>query len=83
VQDGPVVSPDPPNKTANNVAVNVLRTVAAVLVVMGHARALFFLDYAEVPHNLVTAAFYLVTGLGYEAAMVFSCSAASGWAARC
>jgi peptidoglycan/LPS O-acetylase OafA/YrhL len=40
-------------------------------VVAGHIRALFFRDYADVPHGLVPASFYVITGLGREAVMVF------------
>jgi peptidoglycan/LPS O-acetylase OafA/YrhL len=69
VQSDRVVDARP--ATASNISVNVLRTVAAVLVVLSHARALFFRDFADVPHTPVTSAFYVVTGLGHQAVMVF------------
>jgi peptidoglycan/LPS O-acetylase OafA/YrhL len=55
----------------DNRALNLVRSIAALLVVLGHVRLFFFLDYADAPHNLVSAAAYSVTSLGGAAVIVF------------
>ena len=59
------------NQAAKNRAIDVVRTAAALIVVMEHVRALFFRDWADVEHSPFNGAFYLVTGLGSSAVMVF------------
>lgn len=54
-----------------NHAVNVLRTAAALVVVVGHLRVLLFQDYEDVPHTLANFAFYGGTSLGHQAVVVF------------
>ncbi len=51
---------------------DLIRGVAALLVMLGHLRAFLFIDYADagVAHPLWKA-FYLATGLGHQAVMVF------------
>jgi peptidoglycan/LPS O-acetylase OafA/YrhL len=55
----------------DNRALNVIRSVSALLVVLGHVRLLFFQNYADAPHNAVSATAYAVTSLGSEAVIVF------------
>lgn len=51
---------------------NMLRGVAALVVLLGHWRNLFFLDWAEVHHkHLLLEPFYFVTKFGHEAVVVF------------
>lgn len=52
-------------------ALNALRTVAAVLVVVYHLRTLLFVDAADAGDGLVTRVLYAVTGLGPAAVLVF------------
>jgi peptidoglycan/LPS O-acetylase OafA/YrhL len=40
-----------PRTVRDNQAINALRSLAAVAVVVGHIRTLFFQDYAVVPHT--------------------------------
>lgn len=54
-----------------NKAIDAVRAVAAIIVVMEHVRALGFQDWAQVAHTPLNAAFYFVTGLGSSAVMVF------------
>jgi len=56
---------------SDNQSINVVRTLAAVIVVVGHIRALFFEDYSSVSHGALPALFYLATSLGHAAVMVF------------
>ncbi len=49
-----------------------LRAIAALLVVIGHARALFLVPFKELDApNIAVSALYAVTGLGHEAVMIF------------
>ncbi|MBV9827114.1 MAG: acyltransferase [Alphaproteobacteria bacterium] len=49
-----------------------LRGAAALLVLAGHLRSYLFQNYAELGHaNLLLGGFYLVTGLGHQAVMIF------------
>jgi peptidoglycan/LPS O-acetylase OafA/YrhL len=54
-----------------NYALNLLRAAAAILVVISHIRALFFLDYEQVEHTTLNTAFYLATSQGQNAVTVF------------
>jgi peptidoglycan/LPS O-acetylase OafA/YrhL len=53
-----------------NVMADSIRSVAAVLVVAGHLRTLFFQDYAGQDSTAVRV-FYFLTSLGHEAVLVF------------
>ena len=49
-----------------------LRGLAALLVVVEHLRAFLFVPYPQVVSpGVITKAFYLVTGLGHQAVMIF------------
>jgi peptidoglycan/LPS O-acetylase OafA/YrhL len=65
------ISKRPDSSAAQNHALNVIRSASALMVVLGHVRILFFQDYANVPHNFVTAILYAFTSLGSEAVIVF------------
>ncbi len=52
-------------------ALDIIRGGAALLVVVGHTRSLFFVDYAAAERGLGTRILYAVTGMGHEAVMVF------------
>ncbi|WP_166787876.1 acyltransferase family protein [Cryobacterium adonitolivorans] len=54
-----------------NRALDLLRSVSALLVVLGHVRVLFFKDYADIPHSAASAIAYAFTSLGSEAVIVF------------
>ena len=55
-----------------SVALDLLRALAAILVMMGHVRGLFFVDFGQVEDkSLVVQAIYFATALGHEAVMVF------------
>lgn len=55
-----------------NVSLNVLRLFAASLVVIGHLRALMFVDFVQSDsRGFLVQAFYLFTSLGHPAVMVF------------
>lgn len=62
-------APRPPRP--ENRVLNVFRSAAALAVVLGHVRLLFFEDYATAQHDPVTAALYALTSLGSEAVIVF------------
>jgi peptidoglycan/LPS O-acetylase OafA/YrhL len=65
-------TPDaPPRPRADNRVLNVFRSAAALAVVLGHVRLLFFEDYATADHDPVTAVLYALTSLGSEAVIVF------------
>lgn len=57
--------------TGDNRVLNVLRSVSAFAVVIGHVRLLFIQDYASAPHTPLTAILYAVTSLGSQAVIVF------------
>jgi peptidoglycan/LPS O-acetylase OafA/YrhL len=66
------VRAETPSRTVrDNQAINALRSLAAVAVVVGHIRTLFFQDYAVVPHSLAVRIGYACTLLGHSAVMVF------------
>jgi len=49
-----------------------LRGLAALLVVLEHLRAFFFVTFPELQSpGILTKAFYLVTGLGHQSVMIF------------
>jgi peptidoglycan/LPS O-acetylase OafA/YrhL len=55
-----------------SVKLDLVRGVAAMAVMIGHVRGLFFQDYASlVAPGFGTKFFYAVTGLGHEAVIVF------------
>lgn len=55
-----------------NVSLNLIRLIAASLVVIGHLRALMFVDFGESDsREVLVQAFYLLTSLGHPAVMVF------------
>lgn len=58
--------------TRASVHLDMIRGAAAVAVLVGHVRGLFFLTYHELPHkSAALAAVYAVTGLGHQAVIVF------------
>lgn len=54
-----------------NRALNIIRSISALLVILGHVRILFFEDYATAPHTPLMSLLYSVTSLGGEAVIVF------------
>lgn len=49
-----------------------LRWVSAFLVLTGHVRAMFFPPYEKLlSADILTKVFYLITGFGHQAVMVF------------
>jgi peptidoglycan/LPS O-acetylase OafA/YrhL len=61
-----------PVRRAENVSLNVVRLVAASLVVIAHLRALLFVDFsASQSKNALTQVFYLLSSLGHPAVIVF------------
>ncbi len=51
---------------------NLLRWIAATMVVIGHLRSFLFVDYSSVLHHtILTKLFYLITGFGHQAVIVF------------
>lgn len=60
------------SKARVNLALNTVRTVAAYMVVLGHVRALFFVDYdSSDSKSLLHTLFYILTSLGHPAVIVF------------
>jgi peptidoglycan/LPS O-acetylase OafA/YrhL len=56
---------------APNKAINAIRFLAALAVLLGHIRVTMFADYSEVEHDGVTALAYALTSLGPQAVLVF------------
>ena len=55
-----------------SVHLDMARGVAALAVLVGHVRGLFFVNYHDLPHHsLLVSAFYAVTALGHQAVVVF------------
>lgn len=54
-----------------NVPLNAMRALAAVGVLAGHLRALFFVDYQGAMGDPVAIGFYAATGVGHSAVVVF------------
>ncbi len=51
---------------------NLSRWLAALLVVIGHIKNILFVDFGEVTHKTIACRiFYLVSGLGHEAVVIF------------
>lgn len=50
---------------------NWMRGLAAVAVLAGHVRGVFFVDYESVRHSPLLGASYVLTGLGHQAVVVF------------
>lgn len=50
---------------------NWMRGLAAVAVLAGHVRGLFFADYEVVKHSPLIGAIYLATGFGHQAVVIF------------
>ncbi|HRK19675.1 MAG TPA: acyltransferase [Hyphomicrobiaceae bacterium] len=58
--------------TAHLPFLDIVRTMAAMLVVLGHVRWFYFVGIADVPEpGLLTKAFYLLTGLQHEGVVLF------------
>ncbi|HKW89682.1 MAG TPA: acyltransferase [Candidatus Acidoferrales bacterium] len=58
--------------TRASVHLDMIRGAAAMAVLVGHVRGLFFLTYHRLPRrNAALAAMYAVTGLGHQAVVVF------------
>jgi peptidoglycan/LPS O-acetylase OafA/YrhL len=58
--------------TRASVHLDMIRGAAALAVLVGHVRGLFFAAYHELPHkNPILAAIYALTGLGRQAVIVF------------
>lgn len=62
-------------KLSNNThfeALELIRGIAAVFVVIGHSRSLLFLPYNETnTRNVIAQFFYFITGFGHQAVVVF------------
>jgi peptidoglycan/LPS O-acetylase OafA/YrhL len=59
-------------RTSENISINAIRTIAALLVVVGHVRHLFFVDYSQSDQRGVfVQALYLIGSLGHPAVIVF------------
>lgn len=55
-----------------SVHLDMARGVAALAVLVGHVRGLFFVEYHDLPqHSPLVSAFYAVTALGHQAVVVF------------
>lgn len=67
-RSGPVEAVAP---AGENHLVNLVRFLAALAVVMSHARTVLFVDYDLAPHNLLTKILYGFTAVGKEAVTVF------------
>lgn len=50
---------------------NAMRLIAALIVVCGHIRTSFYVDFSQVPHSPVATAVYALSALGNPAVMVF------------
>lgn len=55
-----------------SIHLDMARGVAALAVLVGHVRGLFFVDYHDLPrHSPLISAFYAATALGHQAVVVF------------
>ena len=55
-----------------SLAFDAVRALAALTVMIGHVRALFFVPFGQVSHpTIIARAFYFITGFGHQAVMVF------------
>ncbi|MDO9454973.1 acyltransferase [Nocardioides sp.] len=57
--------------TSQNRAIDAIRFLAALLVVLGHVRLTMFEDYPTASHGPLSQALYAVTGMGAPAVLVF------------
>jgi peptidoglycan/LPS O-acetylase OafA/YrhL len=58
--------------STENLAINAIRAIAASLVVVGHIRHLFFVDYSQADNTgVLVQAMYLLGSLGHPAVIVF------------
>jgi peptidoglycan/LPS O-acetylase OafA/YrhL len=69
-------APAPPRRsfaaTQASVLLDLVRGLAAVLVILQHSRNLFFLDYPQLPaHRALFAVPYLLTALAHQSVIVF------------
>lgn len=56
---------------SNLIWFDLLRGIAAIVVVIGHLRALVFEEFSEMGGNLISYLFYFITGFGHQAVIVF------------
>lgn len=62
----------PPSDSNHFAYFDVIRFIAAALVMVSHARDLLLVDFGDVAaHGIAVKAFYFLTGLGHEAVVVF------------
>ncbi len=67
-----LISEKPAMSSAASAHIAAIRGIAAIAVLIGHARNLFLIDYAEIPHHsLWLATAYGMTLFGRQAVMVF------------
>lgn len=74
--EGRPVSPIPShtvtNATDKRMAhLDMIRGLAAIVVVVGHLRAFFLVDYGETSRSVASAIFYLATGFHHQAVIFF------------
>ncbi|OIN58790.1 acyltransferase family protein [Arsenicibacter rosenii] len=50
---------------------DLIRGISALLVLLSHVRALFFLDYSSTSQNVFIQFFYFITGFGHIAVIIF------------
>ncbi|GIG23549.1 LPS biosynthesis protein [Cellulomonas chitinilytica] len=71
----PVVEHTPsgtgPGVPAENGAINLVRVLAALAVVVSHAKTLLFVDWEETDQSLPVRAVYAMSSLGHQAVVVF------------
>ena len=59
-------------RTQASVLLDLVRGLAAFLVVISHARNLLFVDYSDLPaHPLWTTVFYTITRAGHQSVVIF------------
>jgi peptidoglycan/LPS O-acetylase OafA/YrhL len=58
-------------RAGENHSINLLRMLAAILVVASHIRALLFENWSSAPHTPVSTAFYTLGSLGHASVIVF------------
>src|SRR5688572_27624552 len=56
---------------SNLIWFDLLRGIAAIIVVIGHLRALIFEEFSEIKGNMLSSFFYFITGFGHQAVIVF------------
>src|SRR5690348_6381653 len=61
-----------PSDHVQYACLDLFRGLAALTVMSGHLRAFLFVSYASAPaHGFLWTMFYLLTGLGHQAVMIF------------